>query len=365
MNLSTGLASSVGPLPLSDPADAVGVALAGLVPLPAVPSGPVRPQPGTPNTSLLAQAVAGVQGAVVGPDGVLVVDPVHLAHDGDRSGFSLDDSAFAMLRLTLGHLGAAAPDAATPQPAAAARPEALRVPLLGPVSLALALHEAGVPLVRASALAREVVVHRAVTLLEAARAALGRTTLLVVMSEPAMAGTHHPAFPLSPREIRSLLVPVVDALDAAERGLRALDGLPADGRLLIGVHVEGPADWANVVDSGVSLLSMPVEHATSAPAATLAGFLDEGGWIDWGVVPVDRPLGGSDELLWRRLSALWCTLVGGGVDPLLLRTRAVVSPAGGLDGFAREQVAGVLELAGAVALRVRHQAVGARLTLGA
>jgi len=343
----------VGPLPLSDPADAVGVALSGLVSLPTIPSGPANPASGLPNTSLLAQSVAGVDGATVGPAGTLIVDPVHLAHDGDRSGFELSDSAFAMTRLALGHLSGEG------------ETESLRVPFLGPASLALALHEAGVPLVRATALARDVVAHRAVALLQAARAATGRSTLLMVMSEPGLAGGHHPTFPLSRSEVRSLLAPVVNALDCADHELLAATGLPPGSRLLIGVHIEGPADWTPIIDSGASLLSLPVDHAQSIPAATLADFLERGGWIDWGVVPIDRPIGSGDEMLWRRLSGLWCTLVGGGVDPMLLRTRSIVSPSGGLDNFAREQVAAVLELAGGVALRIRHQAVGARLTLGA
>jgi hypothetical protein len=338
-------------VPFADPADAVGVALSGLVSLPTVPSGPAVPVPGVPNTSLLAQAVADVEGAAVGVDGRLVVDPVHLAHDGDRTGWSLEDSAFSMFRLLLGQLSGGGDDT----------PDALRIPFLGPVSLALALHEAGVPLVRASALARDVVVHRAVALFESARTSLPGTSLLMVMSEPALAGSHHPTFPLKPAEIRSLLTPVVESLDIV--------AVAAFGRaetpLLIGVHVEGPTDWSTVVASGVSLLSFPIEHAHAAPASVVAAFLDAGGWIDWGVVPVDRPLGTGDELHWKRLNALWCTLVGGGADPMLLRTRALVSPAGGLDHFAREQVGLVLELTGAVALRIRHQAVASRLTLGA
>ena len=352
MNLSFGQSSAVGPVPFADPADAVGVALAGLVSLPTVPSGPAVPVPGVPNTSLLAQAVADVEGATVGSDGRLVVDPVHLAHDGDRTGWSLEDSAFSMFRLLLGQLGGGEDGDV---------PDALRVPFLGPVSLALALHEAGVPLVRASALARDVVVHRAVALFESARTALPGTSLLMVMAEPALAGSHHPTFPLKPAEIRSLLTPVVESLDAAAAPAFGRPGTP----LLIGVHVEGPTDWSTVVASGVSLLSFPVEHAHAAPASVVAAFLDAGGWIDWGVVPVDRPLGTGDELHWKRLNALWCTLVGGGADPMLLRTRALVSPAGGLDHFAREQVGLVLELTGAVALRIRHQAVASRLTLGA
>jgi hypothetical protein len=85
----------------------------------------------------------------------------------------------------------------------------------------------------------------------------------------------------------------------------------------------------------------------------------------WGAVPVDQPLGTSEELLWRRMSAMWCELVGEGMDPLQLRSRSLVGPVDGLGHFGVSQAERVLDLVDSLALRVRRQAIGARLTLGA
>ena len=100
-------------------------------------------------------------------------------------------------------------------------------------------------------------------------------------------------------------------------------------------------------------------------APQLADFLDRGGRIAWGAVPVDQPLGTSEELLWRRLSALWCELVGAGMDPLLLRSRSLIGPVDGLGHFGRTQAERLLDLVDEISLRVRRQAIGARLSLGA
>jgi hypothetical protein len=82
-------------------------------------------------------------------------------------------------------------------------------------------------------------------------------------------------------------------------------------------------------------------------------------------VPVDQPLGTSEELLWRRMSALWCELVGEGMDALSLRSRSLVGPADGLGHFGVSQAERVLSLVDSLSTRVRRQAISARLTLGA
>ena len=112
-------------------------------------------------------------------------------------------------------------------------------------------------------------------------------------------------------------------------------------------------------------LQAEAQLAAAADEAQLADVLDRGGRIAWGAVPVDQPLGTSEELLWRRLSALWCELVGAGMDPLLLRSRSLISPVDGLGHFGHTQAERLLDLVDEISLRVRRQAIGARLSLGA
>ncbi len=97
----------------------------------------------------------------------------------------------------------------------------------------------------------------------------------------------------------------------------------------------------------------------------LARFLDGDGWIAWGAVPTDRPVGESADPHWRVLARVWCELTRRGCDPVPLRTRGMITPACGLAGYGASQAERVLGIARELAARVHDQAVAARLTLGA
>ena len=79
------------------------------------------------------------------------------------------------------------------------------------------------------------------------------------------------------------------------------------------------------------MLSLPVDAGLVERApATLGRFLERGGWVAWGAVPTDRPVGTDADRLWRELADLWCDLVRAGCDPVRLRRQALVTPACGL-----------------------------------
>jgi hypothetical protein len=83
-----------------------------------------------------------------------------------------------------------------------------------------------------------------------------------------------------------------------------------------------------LLQSGPQILSLPVDGGRAELAGgTLADYLERGGWIAWGAVPTDRPVGSTVDRLWRQLSLLWCDLVGAGCDPARLRTQALITPA--------------------------------------
>lgn len=337
-----GLATSVGSLPAADAEGAVRLALD------AQPDFPTVPTWGGMAGSLLAQAVEGLDGVSVQPPGLLQVDArvaAELEDDVQRTariGDRLDGPSFDVLHRFL----AAVDDVPS---------VGVRVGVLGPVTLALALRAAGVAAAPATTLAAALVRRRARAALDAVRSVLGDGVVFVCASEPGLIGAMHPTFPLTPTQVADLLEPYVQGLDEH----------PNAGDLLIGVHVPGRTDWETIVSTGVSVISTPVERGLVGAAGALGGFLDRGGRIVWGAVPVDQPLGTSEELLWRRLSALWCELVGEGLDPLSLRSRSLVGPADGLGHFGTTQAERVLELTGSLSTRVRRQAIGARLTLGA
>lgn len=331
--LPFGLATSVGPLPCADPAEAVRMALR------AQPEFPTIPVLAGSGTSLLAQAVAGLRGVQVVPPGLLQIgdgfDPAAVP-DADPVGSEFE---------VLGEFFAAD----------RGQGSGVRVAVLGPVTLALALRAAGVPTETAVDLAAELAAARASRLLGALRAGRSDGPVLVCASEPGLIGAVHPTFPLTPGQVLDLLTPFVDALDQH----------PLAGELMIGVHVPGRTDWQTVIASGVSVISLPADRSLVRWADALGGFLERGGRVVWGAVPVDQPLGTGEELLWRRLSAVWCALVGEGIDPMALRSRSLVGPVDGLGHFGLSQAERVLDLVDSLATRVRRQAVGARLTLGA
>ncbi len=346
IELPFGLATSIGSVPCDSPQDACELAMS------ANPSFPTVPVLAPHSSSLLAQAVHGIPGVEVQPPGVLRLDgsPVDGSPVGDVPGDDIEvvvtGGPFAATTEFMSRLGAGSDGGNL---------LGVRVGLLGPVTLALSLRAAGVPADHALALAESVVARRAAALLAAARSALPDAVVLVCASEPGLVGAMHPTFPLAPSEVASALGTVVTTLDEH----------PDAGDLLIGVHVPGRTNWEAILATGVSVISAPADAGAVGWAPQLTDFLDRGGRIVWGAVPVDQPLGTSEELLWRRLSALWCELVGAGMDPLLLRSRSLISPVDGLGHFGRTQAERLLDLVDEISLRVRRQAIGARLSLGA
>jgi hypothetical protein len=113
------------------------------------------------------------------------------------------------------------------------------------------------------------------------------------------------------------------------------------------------------------VLSAPVDVGLADDGAALAPFLEAGGWVAWGVVPTDRPIGDDPEVLWRRLVTLWCELARSGCDPALLRCRSLVTPACGLVGHGVSQAEWVLGLTRNIGQRVEDQAVASRQPMGA
>jgi hypothetical protein len=134
---------------------------------------------------------------------------------------------------------------------------------------------------------------------------------------------------------------------------------------ITGLHCCGLADWRVVLQAGPQVLSMPVATGAIEHAGAISAFLERGGWMAWGAVPTNGPLGATPDRLWQQLSAEWCGLTQGGCDPVLLREQALVTPACGLAGHGEAQADLVLSLTSQVARRLQTQTHGMRLTVGA
>jgi hypothetical protein len=232
------------------------------------------------------------------------------------------------------------------------RQDPVLLSVTGPITLDLELRRGGSSEAEAGRLAVAAVEQVAGRLVDLTARLLPGAPVLLFLHEPALAHSMHPTFPMSPDEIEDLLTGVVDELTI-------------DSDVVVGLQVDGRADWASLLRTGIGALAAPVTAQLETAAVELGRFLEAGGIIAWGAVPVDEPLGQSAERLWRRLSDLWCELTRLGIDPLLLRERSIITPAAGMGNFGISQAERILTLAEDLATRVLHQTLGVRLSIGA
>lgn len=326
--LRPGMATACGSLPHVELDDAADLILATLTECPAVPSLPNR----HPAEGMLGQAAVGIAGITVQPDGTLTIsDPKGPAVDAAEVCDQLPDDAFGSTLTFLDRLASSG-----------RRPAVVKLQCTGPVTFGFALVTAGMPLHRAFPLAAAATRKRAKALVAAAQARLGPDTpLVLVLDEPTVGAASLGHLPVSREEAVDLLSGTLGAVEA---------------QAVAGVHCCAPADWGAVMRAGPALVSFPMEMAHTARAMDLGPFLDAGGWVAWGAVPTDGPLapldGGGDRRLWRRLTDRWHALVDGGVDPVLLRQRALVTPGCGLARHDETQAALAMHLTAALGDRI-------------
>jgi hypothetical protein len=235
------------------------------------------------------------------------------------------------------------------------RTEPVVVSITGPVTLDLDLRRHGLDAVDAARTASRSVSRAASSLLDTVQRIVPGAAVLLFLQEPVLANSMHPTFPLGADEISDLVSDVVDEVDATH---------PGDD-VVLGLQVDGRADWAMLLRTGIGALAAPISAHLETAAAEIDHFLRSGGIVAWGAVPVDEPLGVSADRLWKRLSDLWCELSRRGIDPLLLRERSIITPAAGLGNFGLSQAQRILTLTEDLATRVLRQSLGVRLSIGA
>ncbi|CAN5841080.1 methionine synthase [soil metagenome] len=324
---AAGLTTGVGSLPHTDAGSAIAFVLAHDRGLPAAPTLPNR----SPLEGMVAQAAWGVPGVTIGPGGSLTIDRSRMDPAAPVADPELAGEPFLTLRAFFG--------------AVADRPGPIKVQLTGPVTLGLVLHRAGAPLDLAMAVAGAAVRARCRSLL-ARLDRIDQRTPLVVLDEPVLC-----------TEVPLATDDVIDAISGA---LAAIEP-----HAVTGLHCCGPADWRALLEAGPQVLSLPVDAGTTTAAGALCAFIEQGGWVAWGTVPTDRPVGSDVGPLWRRLSAQWCDLVAAGCDPVQVRAQAIITPACGLAGHGLSQAERVMELTSRLAARMDSQATGVRLSVGA
>src|SRR3546814_12531807 len=70
---------------------------------------------------------------------------------------------------------------------------------------------------------------------------------------------------------------------------------------MTGVHCCGEADWKVVLKSGPQILSLPLASGAVENAGAIGSFIERGGWVAWGAVPTNGPVGNRPARLWHEL----------------------------------------------------------------
>jgi hypothetical protein len=331
--LPVGLSTSIGSLPHCDPSEAVDFVLRHQHRLPAAPSLPARSR----REGMIAQAAHGVPGVKVHDDGSLAIDYDALDPEAPLADPGFSSDAFVGLRAFL--------------TAVADRRGPVKVSLTGPVTLGIALHAAGVDPDLAFRVASSAANQRARALVQYVGQRVPQAQVVAFVDEPGLTQAMDPSFPVGP----------LDAIDLVSGTLATLERMS-----ITGLHCCGEADWRLLLQAGAQILSMPPDAGIERAAGALATFLERGGWVAWGAVPTDGPVGTSVDRLWRQLSATWCDLVNsGGCDPVRLRTQAMITPRCGLWRHGVPQAEQVLSFTLRLAERLHDQALGVRLSVGA
>lgn len=327
--LHAGAASAIGSVPYLDADRAARVILEAAPKLPAVP----ELTRAIPASTLLGSVAAAVPGLVMTSAGLQATRPIDpetdldVGPDPDR-----DAGLFALTALA---------DDSLP---------AIKVQVPGPVTVATALTGTGMRVGDASHLALRYARARAAALLDHVVDALPMTVPVVCFDEPGL---------VTLADDRAVMT-TSEAIDAMAEALADVESIGVGA-----VHCCGRTDWGAVLQSGAEIVFAPLEHGLEELPGAVGAHLERGGWIGWGVVPTDEPLGTTGERSWKRLADIWCSMVRAGCDPLRLRTQALVTPDCGLAGHGESQAERVLDVTASVAARAHDQVVAVRFAVGA
>lgn len=330
-----GMATAIGSLPHRDPDAAAALVLRCVPELPAAPQLPQR----TPLEGFVAQWARAIDCVDIEADGALVV----------RAGIAADapiDTTFD----ALAHGGLLAfLDAASSSPMPVKR---VKVQCAGPLTLGVALVDAGVDVETAFELGSRTVRAWARALQHLVSARLPDAALVVCLDEPALVRWGRDAA-------------AGDDLIDRETATDILSAALAAPACLTAVHVCGHGDLRIALDAGPRLVHFDVDALDLDDATALSRYLEGGGWVIWGAVPTHRPVGEHVAPLWKTLLDTWCELTRRGCDPARLRSQALVAPACGLAGHGVSQAERAMVLAREIGGRVHDHGAATKLAIGA
>jgi len=330
--IEAGSTTAVGGLPHRNVSTAIDFARSSFD-IPTIPSLPRR----SPAESSIAQALVGMEGVSLGQYGTVAVDAERLDPEAVVA-TDLHLDSFGGFSAFLDDVGA---DELTGP---------VKWQTVGPISLGIALCRAGASPDVAFPMARGAVTHRLRALAAAVASVAPDAQQLVVLDEPFAGDVMAREFPIPPDA----------AIDLLSSAMAVLEPV-AD----VGVHCCREADIATMLESGPKVLSVPATQRLVPLAGYIDRFLRNGGWIAWGAVATEGPVGITSQRAWHQLSTLWCELVQRGCDPELIRRQCLLTPECGLAAHSTTVADRICRALRDVSRSARGESAAARLVLGA
>ena len=113
-----------------------------------------------------------------------------------------------------------------------------------------------------------------------------------------------------------------EAIDLLSSAMAAIEPVAS-----VGVHCCADIDVALLLDAGPHVVSLPVSTSVVPLAGYLDRFLARGGWIAWGAVATEGPIGVTANRSWHQLASVWTQLIHRGCDPERLQRPVHPHPA--------------------------------------
>jgi hypothetical protein len=155
----------------------------------------------------------------------------------------------------------------------------------------------------------------ALALAEAVDIALPGAAQIVFFDEPLAERIMDRDLPVTPDDI-------VDLLSSAMA--------PLEPAAAVGLHCCAAIDVSLLLDAGPNIVSLPVATAIDQLCGPLDRFLANDGWVAWGAVATEGPIGVTANRSWHQLATLWGRLVERGCDLDRLRGQSLLTPQNGL-----------------------------------
>ncbi len=140
--------------------------------------------------------------------------------------------------------------------------------------------------------------------------------------------------------------------------LAEIAGVIKDFGGLCGVHCCGKADWSLLIDAEIDIINLDAYNyaqSLSVHADRIAGFLKNGGYIAWGMIPtLDKTAleGVTPDILMKKFDKAVACLQYKGINPNLVYRQSIITPSCGAGGLSVELAQKAMFLTNALAEKI-------------